>query len=141
MTTLRARTLLLSAAVLIGGLGVGCSDDGDKAVDTGTTDESADGSTTTGPAAEPVEGDQDISIADYAFDPDGITVKAGTKVTWTNTDSFPHTATSDDGAPAAFDVDQLGTDDSGEFTFKEAGSYGYHCNIHDYMKGTVDVVE
>jgi plastocyanin len=139
-----SRSFLLCAAVLIGGLGVACSDDGDDAVD--TEDTSADESTsTTGADAatgvEPAEGDQRVAIVNYEFDPDALTVKVGTKVTWTNADGFDHTATSDDDAPAAFDTGELGTDAAGEFTFTEPGTYAYHCAIHDYMKGTVDVVE
>jgi plastocyanin len=68
-------------------------------------------------------------------------VKAGTKVTWTNVDDFDHTATSDDGAPAEFDTGDLGKDASGEFTFEEPGTYAYHCDVHTYMEGTVEVVE
>jgi plastocyanin len=144
-----SRTLLLSAAVLVGALGLGCSDDGDDAADTGTTEESAndaaDGSSTTATTdeapAEPAEGDQAVAIANYAFDPEAITVQAGTTVTWTNTDGFDHTATSDDGAPAEFDTGDLGTDASGDVTFEEPGTYAYHCDIHSYMEGTVEVVE
>jgi plastocyanin len=141
--------MLLSAAILIGGLSLGCSDDDDKAVDTGTTEADADetttteadGTTTTGADAEPAEGDQAVSISNYTFEPESITVKAGTKVTWTNSDDVAHTATSDDGAQAEFDTGDLEGDGSGEFTFEEPGTYAYHCDIHDYMKGTVEVAE
>jgi plastocyanin len=138
-----SRSFLLCAALLIGGLGVACSDDGDDAVDTEDTSTDESTSTTGADAAtgEPAEGDQRVAIANYEFDPDALTVKVGTKVTWTNADGFDHTATSDDDAPAVFDTGELGTDAAGEFTFTEPGTYAYHCAIHDYMKGTVDVVE
>lgn len=127
--------------MLLGALGLGCSDDGDDAVDSGTTEEPADDAgTTTGPEA-PVEGDQAVAITNYAFDPEAITVKAGTTITWTNSDGFDHTATSDDGAPAEFDTGTLGTDAFGEVTFEESGTYAYHCDVHSYMEGTVEVVE
>jgi plastocyanin len=136
--------MLLCAAVLIGGLGVSCSDDGDKAVDTDastTTEAGGDATTTTEAGGDAAEGDQSVAIANYAFDPESITVKVGTKVTWTNSDDFDHTATSDDGAPAEFDTGELESEGSGDFTFEEPGTYGYHCDIHSYMEGTVEVVE
>src|SRR5579872_1465443 len=37
------------------------------------------------------------SSGTFAFSPATITVKVGTKVTWTNNTSAPHTVTSDDG--------------------------------------------
>jgi plastocyanin len=135
-----SRTLLLSAAVMIGGLGVACSDDGDDAADTDGSTPSSDTTSAEAPA-EPADGDQTVSIADYAFDPEVLTIKVGSKVTWTNSDDFEHTATSDDGTPAAFDTAELATDGSGEYTFDQVGTYTYKCAIHTYMEGTVDVVE
>jgi plastocyanin len=140
MTHLRtSRSLLLSAAVLIGGLGAACSDGGDDdAVDAGGSEQSSDETTTTEMPAAPAEGDQTVSIADYTFDPDALTVKVGTTVTWTNTDDVEHTVTADDGT---FDTEKLGNDASGEYTFDQTGTYSYKCDIHSYMEGTVDVVE
>jgi plastocyanin len=76
----------------------------------------------------------------FNFTPATVTIKAGTTVTWTNTTGTPHTVTSDAGAPAPFDS---GTVNAGggtfSFTFTQPGSYGYHCNFHTYMQGTVVV--
>lgn|GEM_PF-1658569 len=64
---------------------------------------------------------------------------------WFNYDSVSHTVTSDTGY-----VDLLGREfDSGviepgrsfEFVFVEPGYYGYHCEIHPWMKGLLNVME
>jgi len=77
-----------------------------------------------------------VSIANFAFSPSTISVKAGTTVTWTNKDSVPHTATSDTGA---FDSGTLLQGKSFSFTFKTAGTFSYHCSVHPMMKATVTV--
>ncbi len=81
------------------------------------------------------------SSGSYAFSPSTLTIKAGTTVTWKNTTSAPHTATSDDGK--TFDsgttnpiAPQGGTF---SFTFKTAGTFAYHCSIHPFMKATIVV--
>ena len=46
----------------------------------------------TTPASTPSSsaGGTSVAIANYAFTPQTLTVKAGTTVTWTNDDSVPH---------------------------------------------------
>ncbi|MGI8477693.1 MAG: plastocyanin/azurin family copper-binding protein, partial [Thermomicrobiales bacterium] len=41
---------------------------------------------------------ESVAIADFSFTPNALEVAAGTTVTWTNTDTVPHTATADDGS-------------------------------------------
>src|SRR5215213_4393626 len=77
-----------------------------------------------------------VSIKDFAFNPPNATVAPGTTVTWVNNDQAPHTATADDGA---FDSGTLQPGQSFSFTFDEAGTYAYHCNIHPDMTATVTV--
>lgn len=77
-----------------------------------------------------------ISLANFAFSPASITVKAGTKVTWTNKDSTTHTVTSDSGV---FNSGNLPPNSSFSFTFSTPGTFSYHCSIHTYMTGTVMV--
>jgi plastocyanin len=76
------------------------------------------------------------ALGTAAFAPDGLTVDAGTTVTWTNTDSVSHTSTSD--APG---WDSGIVAPGGQFTrsFQTAGTYKYHCAIHPGMIGTVVV--
>jgi plastocyanin len=78
-----------------------------------------------------------ITIHNYAFSPVTLTVKPGTKVTVMNTDSVTHTLTADGGA---FDTGDILPGTSTTFTAPAtAGSYGYHCSIHLFMKATLVV--
>lgn len=77
-----------------------------------------------------------IEIKNFAFSPKTITIKKGTKVTFTNQDSVGHTATADDGG---FDTGLLAKGESGSVTFDEAGTYSYHCTPHPNMKATIVV--
>jgi plastocyanin len=72
----------------------------------------------------------------FAFSPKTLTVKVGTKVTWTNQDQVGHTATADQGA---FNSGILSTGNSFSFTFTKVGTYSYHCNIHHFMMATIVV--
>ena len=73
----------------------------------------------------------------YRFEPKSITVAAGTIVTWTNDDDFPHDVTLLDGAK---EKRKLGIGESGTITFGSAGTFRYECSIHpQQMKGTVTV--
>lgn len=76
-----------------------------------------------------------------AYDPDPVQAKAGGKVTWTNDDSTPHTATSgkDSKPDGTFDSSTLAQGKSFSFTFEEAGEYPYFCTLHPTMVGTVSV--
>src|SRR5690348_4593302 len=61
-----------------------------------------------------------VAIANFAFAPGTLTVKAGATVVWTNQDSDPHTVTSKDSAgPLKSPVMKKG--DSYRFTFSTAG--------------------
>ena len=80
-----------------------------------------------------------VAIANYAFTPQKLTVKAGTKVTWTNNDSVPHNVTS--AADMTTSATTTNTFASGNFdqgqtfsyTFAKAGTYYYECTIHASM--------
>lgn len=82
-----------------------------------------------------------VTIHDFAFNPAVIKVKVGTKVTWTNQDSIRHTITADEPSSDAPDSQLLAKGESYSFTFARAGTYGYHCQPHPYMKATVIVTE
>src|SRR5581483_936940 len=91
---------------------------------------------TTAPTAAPAANGNSITIANFAFAPASLTVKVGTKVTWTNNDSATHTVTALQGA---FDSGDLPTGQSFSFTFTKAGTYNYHCAIHSSMTATIIV--
>ncbi len=78
----------------------------------------------------------EVRISGFAFQPSDLTVKAGTTVTWTNTDAAPHTVTADDGS---FTSGTLTTGQTFTHTFSQAGRVAYHCAIHPDMKASVTV--
>lgn len=77
-----------------------------------------------------------VEIKNFAYNPSTITVKAGSQVVWKNTDSAPHSATADDGT---FDTGILKQGESGTLTFRNKGTFTYHCSVHPNMKATVVV--
>ena len=66
-----------------------------------------------------------------------MTVCAGSQVKWTNSDPFPHSATSDTNL---WDSGTLNNGASFTFAFDTPGVYAYHCNFHSSMHGTITVV-
>ncbi len=78
-----------------------------------------------------------VHIKNFAFVPKAIAPKAGTKVTWINDDSAPHTATSD--GTTLLDSGTLEKGQSFSFIFTKPLSVEYHCNFHPSMTGTVSV--
>jgi plastocyanin len=80
------------------------------------------------------------SSGSFAFSPAVLTVKVGTTVTWTNMTQAGHTVTSDDGK--SFDSgisNPIASGGTYSFTFKQAGTFPYHCQIHPFMKATITV--
>lgn len=80
-----------------------------------------------------------VSIAGMAFAPTSLTVKVGTKVTWTNNDGYAHTVTSNDGT--SFDSGNLASGASFSYTPTKTGTFDYHCTIHSGMAGTLIVTQ
>lgn len=81
-----------------------------------------------------------IAIKNFLYAPDPSTVKAGTTVVVSNTDSTPHTLTDKAGKPA-FDSGTIRAKSSGSVTFTKTGTFTYYCQFHPTMKGTVTVVK
>jgi plastocyanin len=80
--------------------------------------------------------DAEVKIDNFVYNPQQITVKAGTTVTWVNHDDIPHTVTSKTGI---FKSKALDTDDKFSFTFAKPGNYPYFCALHPHMTGTIVV--
>lgn len=96
----------------------------------------ASGTNAPAPSGDAVRAEK-VSIVEFAYDPDPVVIEEGGKVIWVNRDSAPHTATADDGS---FDTGTIATDKLKSESFKQAGTYAYHCEIHPDMHGTVEVV-
>jgi plastocyanin len=77
-----------------------------------------------------------VTIDNFVFGPEKLTVKAGTTVTWTNRDDIPHTVASQD---RLFKSKVMDTDESYSFTFSTPGEYSYFCSLHPHMTGTIVV--
>ncbi|HEX5436281.1 MAG TPA: plastocyanin/azurin family copper-binding protein [Gemmatimonadaceae bacterium] len=99
------------------------------------------GNNDTGTLPPPAPGTVDVSIKDFAFSADSISIKAGTTVRWTNTSNVnAHTSVSDDGttwnsgslaSPVAGNT-YGGSSTGGSFSFKfdQPGTFRYHCQFH-----------
>jgi predicted lipoprotein with Yx(FWY)xxD motif len=68
-----------------------------------------------------------INVQNFAFNPKELSIKAGTTVTWHNSDSVLHTVTSDTGL---FDGNLPPGGADFQFTFDKAGTYPYFCKPH-----------
>jgi plastocyanin len=75
----------------------------------------------------------------FAFSPAMLTIKVDTIVTWTNMTQAPHTVTSDDGKSFDSGISHPIAASGGtySFTFKNAGKFTYHCQLHPSMKATI----
>ena len=75
-----------------------------------------------------------VTIATFAFSPSELHVRAGERVSWTNRDPAPHTATGD-----GWDTGHLAPGVTGAVTFDRAGTFPYVCGLHPAMQGAVVV--
>ena len=77
-----------------------------------------------------------VEIEDDTFRPLRLRVPVGTAVLWRNRDARAHTVTAEDGA---FDSGRLAYRAGFRLTFAEPGVYGYQCDYHNDMSGTITV--
>jgi plastocyanin len=66
-------------------------------------------------------------IRSLAYEPQELSVPAGTAVTWTNNDEVAHTVTADD---RAYDSGLIAKGQTFAHTYTAAGRYGYFCIPH-----------
>jgi plastocyanin len=92
--------------------------------------------TTVGTSASAGSGET-ITIQSFKFSPDPLQAKVG-KVTVKNTDQgTPHSVTADDNS---FDTGIFTSADSPKtITLSKAGTFKYHCQVHNFMHGTIQV--
>ncbi len=110
--------------------------------DTGSAGNSRAAFTTTTPNQVVILG----QAAPY-FEPQSLTIKVGTTVSFINSDFVVHTATGtnaalSDVAPEpnnTFDTGILTHGESKQIKFDKAGTYNYFCMIHLHMRGTITV--
>ena len=130
--------VLLIACLALTLAACGGDDDDDGGGDSAATTEQTD----TG-AAPPEDtqggGGETVDIPSISFDPEELTVPAGTTVTWTNSDDLPHTVTKDGGPGAEFDSGDIEPGGEFEQTFDEPGTVDYICTIHPGQAGSITV--
>jgi plastocyanin len=77
----------------------------------------------------------------FAFSPQKLTISVGTRVTWINRSSQPHTVTQS-GEHPLFDSGSLYAIDPHHrwsFVFHRAGRFGYSCLLHPFMQASIVV--
>jgi len=78
-----------------------------------------------------------VTIERMKFQPPEVSIHVGGTVIWTNRDEDTvHTATADDGS---WDTGEIPFNESRSWTFRSAGVWPYHCEIHPSMTGKVTV--
>jgi plastocyanin len=104
-------------------------------VATNAAQSSQDDSSGTGtPAVETIT----VRIDGMRFNPEKITVKPGTTVTWIHGSQMPHTVSGNaDGLRSS----TLYKGQQYSHTFNTSGSYSYFCELHPSMTGSVVVEE
>ena len=133
----KARWVRLVAGLFVLSLLVAACSSDDGGGSTASTGGGATAETGGGATAETGGGGggSTITIENFLFDPDTITVSGSTEVTLTNNDSAAHTFTADDGS---FDV-QIDPGATETVTVDVSQTTGFHCTFHPQMTGTVEV--
>ncbi len=81
--------------------------------------------------------DIQVDIGDFFFSPQTIQIDPGQTVRWVNTSmGISHSSTSDD---AFWDSGLISPGGHFDYTFSDAGTFGYHCTPHPSMMATVEV--
>ena len=100
-----------------------------------STSSSSSAATPAGKSRPVTSGHVTVAISNYKFAPVKLTVKPGTRVTFSNHDMTAHTAT----ASGGFDSGTIKPGASATVKFSKPGTYPYICQFHAFMHGTVVV--
>ena len=140
-TTVR---LLVAGVFVVMAMGCSKKDETTTAATSSTATTAAKASTTGTPPSTgattttaPPTGPGIVTILDYQFLPLDRDAAVGERIVWTNKDDFPHHVKSDEGIE--LDSGPMDKDGTYSHAFDKAGTYKYHCEIHNGMKGTVTV--
>lgn len=137
---MQRRWMTMAALVATGALALGaCSSDGN---------DSGDGGNDKGPV--PTEGAVDetgstevaVAARDNVFEPETVTVDAGTTVTWTNEGRNDHNIADaseayTDATATPFEVEAVAFTPGDQYTatLDEPGNYAYYCTLHGTPTG------
>jgi plastocyanin len=75
-----------------------------------------------------------VEIEDFAFHPPTLRVGVGARVVFANRSNVTHTATR-----RGLNTGLIKPGKSATLTFKQKGTFAYHCTIHPFMHGKVIV--
>jgi plastocyanin len=81
-------------------------------------------------------GSNEVYMRNLEFEPENLTIQAGTTVTWINKDDVNHTV---DNPNNVFSSQNIGPGETFQYTFEDPGTYDVVCTIHPQMTGTVTV--
>ena len=79
-----------------------------------------------------------VMIDNFSFNPNTITVPAGTHIVFKNHDDLPHSIVIPDLQQRS---KMLDTDDQYETVLEKPGKYVFFCGVHPMMKGEITVTE
>ena len=95
-------------------------------------------------------GRANVIIANRSFDPQNITIRVGTIITWVNNDSSEHQIISDMGYAGKsggfsrqlndLKSSRMYKGSTYSYRFQRADNYTYHCNIYPNLRGSVQVL-
>jgi plastocyanin len=77
-----------------------------------------------------------VTISDFKFNPDSVSIAPNQPIVWTNKDSVPHQVAVSGGK---LKTDVISRGQSKTLSFAESGIYDYICSIHPSMKGKIVV--
>jgi plastocyanin len=77
-----------------------------------------------------------VTIENFRFQPEILTVAPGDTIVWVNTDLVPHTATSKTGG---FDSEVIQAEQSWRVTVRQKGDFAYVCTLHPTMTAMLRV--
>ena len=90
-----------------------------------------------GEGAAAASGGVTVDMRQLQFIPAAVRVRAGTAITWKNSDQVAHTVTAEDGSWTSALIDAGKTY---QRVFETPGTYRITCTPHPFMKATVEVV-
>lgn len=76
-----------------------------------------------------------VTIKDFRYVPENLTVNAGDTIVWKNEDRAPHTATAGDD----FDSGTIAYGKAWTLVADRKGTFAYICTLHPRMKATLVV--
>ena len=82
-------------------------------------------------------------IESLCYIPEFLSVEVGSKVVWVNQDAAFHSVTSGEygESDGMFDSGHMDPEERFEYVFNDAGQFLYHCTLHPWMAGVVEVKE